>query len=90
MALGIVKYACNRSSQLIGVIWFAVSLFVVSFSRSVVVDQQNFGPRTARCSHAAYKKKCQKMNTVKLKYNLKNVSFKKFKNKSKSSRTKLQ
>ena len=33
MALGIVKYAYDRSSQLIGVIWFAVSL-----SRSVVVD----------------------------------------------------
>ena len=36
MALGIVKYAYDRSSQLIGVIWFAVSLFVVSLSRSVV------------------------------------------------------
>ena len=33
MALGIVKYAHDRSSQLIGVIWFAVSL-----SRSVVVN----------------------------------------------------
>ena len=32
-ALGIVKYAYDRSSQLIGVIWFAVSL-----SRSFVVD----------------------------------------------------
>ena len=25
MALGIVKYAYHRSSQLIGVVWFAVS-----------------------------------------------------------------
>ena len=33
MALGIVKYAYDRSSQPIGIIWFAVSL-----SRSVVVD----------------------------------------------------
>ena len=33
MALGIVKYAYDCSSQLIGVIWFVVSL-----SRSVVVD----------------------------------------------------
>ena len=33
MALGIAKYAYDRSTQLIGVIWFAVSL-----SRSVVVD----------------------------------------------------
>ena len=30
MALGIVKHAYNRSSQPIGVIWFAVSLFAVS------------------------------------------------------------
>ena len=33
MALGIVKYAYDCSSQLIGVIWFAVSLL-----RSVVVE----------------------------------------------------
>ena len=43
MALGIVKYAYDRSSQLIGVIWFAVSLFAVSLfaislSWSIVVD----------------------------------------------------
>ena len=30
MALGIVKYACDRSSQLISVIWFVVSVFAVS------------------------------------------------------------
>ena len=38
MALVIIKYACDRSSQLIGVIWLAVSLFAVSLSRSVVMD----------------------------------------------------
>ena len=40
IALGIVKYAYDHSSQLIRVIWFMVSLFAVSLSRSVVVDQQ--------------------------------------------------
>ena len=38
MALGIVKYFYDRPSQPIGVIWFVVSLFSVSMSRSVVVD----------------------------------------------------
>ena len=38
MALGIVKYAYDCSSQLIGVIWFEVSLFAVSLSWSVVMD----------------------------------------------------
>ena len=38
MSLGIVKYAYDRSSQLIDVIWFAVSLFAISLSWSVVVD----------------------------------------------------
>ena len=36
MALGIVKYAYDRFSQLISVIWFAVSL-----SQSVVVDSSS-------------------------------------------------
>ena len=39
MAVGIVKYAYDRSSQLIGAIWFTVHLFTVSLSQSVVVDQ---------------------------------------------------
>ena len=38
MALGIVKYAYDRYSQLISVICFAVSLFAISLSQSVVVD----------------------------------------------------
>ena len=38
MALEIVKYAYDCSSQLIGVIWFAVSLFAFSLSWSVVVE----------------------------------------------------
>ena len=46
-ALGIVKYAYDRSSPLIGAVWFAVSLFAVSLSRSVVVD-----PSTS--SHLSY------------------------------------
>ena len=40
-ALGIVKYAYDCSSQLIDLIWFAISLFVVSLSRSVVMDPQH-------------------------------------------------
>ena len=36
MALGIVKYAYDRSSHVIGVVWFAVRL-----SRSLVVDPNN-------------------------------------------------
>ena len=32
MALGIVKYAYGRSSQLVGVIWFMVSLLAISLS----------------------------------------------------------
>ena len=38
MVLGIVKYAYDCSSQLVGVIWFAVSLL-----RSVVVDPSEPG-----------------------------------------------
>ena len=36
MALEIVKYAYDHSSQLIGVIWFAVSLFPVSLLGQLV------------------------------------------------------
>ena len=38
MALGIVKCFCDRPSQPISIVWFAVSLFVVSLLQSVVVD----------------------------------------------------
>ena len=49
MALGIVKYAYDRSSQLIGVIWFAVSLLAFSFSRSVVVDPNRTAAKHFSC-----------------------------------------
>ena len=42
---GMVKYAYNRSSQLIGVIWFTVSL-----SQSVVVDPQMMLDKDNGCS----------------------------------------
>ena len=38
MALGIVRYDYDHFSQLIGVIWFDVSLFGGSSSQSVIVD----------------------------------------------------
>ena len=47
MALGIVKYAYDRSSQLIGVIWFAVNCrgpsqgaLRLSLSTAYLVDQK--------------------------------------------------
>ena len=51
MAQRIVRYFCDRPSQPIFVIWFVVSLFVVSLSRSVVVD-----PYTVVCAKVAQAK----------------------------------
>ena len=45
MALGIVKYAYDRSSQLIGVIWFAVSC----------CGPEKIGQRTIKLAYIIYR-----------------------------------
>ena len=54
MALGKVKYAHVRSSQLIGVIWFVVSLLAVSLSRSVVVEPTSIAYHSKTFFEVAY------------------------------------